>query len=278
MMGWEIENHSENREECINWNVPPSPLVLDTMPETDVPTLLLSGFFDPVTPPEYGEIALGSFTSGQHLVDPVGSHGIAFNDDCTRGIVEDFLDHPGDKVISDCLADPDRRTSLVPVSALSIPFLRRSKSIADSYTFISIFVVLVMVLRSILLGICRLWKIYRKTWIKRSPREWELHRRFELASWVFILSGLGLAAGLDHYRSQLAELPAYWNAGALPPEARWVLMIPLLLVLVMPAVVIPSFKLWKYKKNVFRRTYYLFQALVCLGLAAFMVYSDMLFI
>ncbi len=62
MIGWEIENQSENQEECGTWNVTRSPDVLDTMPKSDVPTLLLSGFFDPVTPPEYGELALESFT------------------------------------------------------------------------------------------------------------------------------------------------------------------------------------------------------------------------
>ena len=61
ILGWEIENQSENQEECINWNVPRSPHVLDTMPISEVPTLLLSGFFDPVTPPEYGKIALRVF-------------------------------------------------------------------------------------------------------------------------------------------------------------------------------------------------------------------------
>ena len=93
-----------------------------------------------------------------------------------------------------------------------------------------------------------------------------------------MLSCYGLGLGLDHFRSQLYELPGYWNASALPAEARWVLMIPMLIVLILPVVVIPSFRLWKYNKSVFRRVYYLFQALVCTLLSAFIVYSDMLFI
>ena len=248
------------------------------MPISEVPTLLLSGFFDPVTPPEYGEIALTSFPQGQHVIDPVGSHGIAFNDDCSRGIVEEFLDHPVNLVDSNCLADPDRRRSQVPASALSIPFLRRSENIADSYVFFPVLVIPVMIIRYILKGIRKLWKKYRGVLNRRSSIEWELHRRFELASWIFILSSLGLGLGLDHFRSQLFELPAYWNASALPEEARWVFIIPMLLILILPVVVIPSFKLWKFNKNVFRRTYYLFQALLSTGLAGFLIYSDMVFI
>lgn len=212
------------------------------------------------------------------MIDPVGSHGVAFNDDCSRGIVEEFLDDPTNLVSSDCLADPDRRSSQVPLSALSIPFLRRSKNIADSYKYIPILVLMLMFMRSIMRGIRRVWKKFKGTWIKRSSTEWGLHRRFELASWIFMLCSFGLGIGLEHFRSQLSQLPAYWNASALPAEARWVLMIPMMLILVLPAVVIPSFKLWKFNKNVFKRTYYLFQALVSTAMAAFMVYSNMLFI
>ena len=192
------------------------------MPISEVPTLLLSGFFDPVTPPEYGEIALESFPQGQHVIDPVGSHGVAFNDDCSRGIVEEFLDHPANPVDSDCLADPDRRSSQVPASALSIPFLRRSNDIAEFLHVIPVFVLIGMFMRSIIRGIRRLWKKFKRTWIKRTPTDWVLHRRFELASWIFMLGSFGLGVGLDHFRSQLFELPAYWNASALPAEARWV--------------------------------------------------------
>ncbi len=202
---------------------------------------------------------------------------MAFNDDCTRDIVEEFLEKPTISVTADCLADPNRRIYPVPKSAISIPFLSRSKDISASYIFIPVMVLLLMILRSISRGIMRIWKKFRGTWINRSPIEWSLHRRFELASWVFILSSLGLGIGLDHFRSQLSQFPGYWNASALPGEARWVLLIPILLTLMLPIVVIPSFKLWKFNKIVIRRTYYLFQALVCMCMVAFLIYSDMLF-
>ncbi|MCK5794700.1 MAG: alpha/beta fold hydrolase [Anaerolineales bacterium] len=278
MMGWEIESQADNREECKSWNVPRSPHILDTMPISEVPTLLLSGFFDPVTPPEYGDFALESFPQGQHLIDPLGSHGVAFNDDCSRRIVEEFLDDPANPVRSGCLTDPDRRTSHVPASALSIPFFRRSGDIADSFRFLPIAVLMLMFIRSIIRGVRRVWKKHQKTWIKRTHTEWVLHRRFELASWIFMVGSFGLGVSLDHLKDQLFQLPAYWNASALPAEARWVLMIPLMLILILPAVGIPSFRLWKYNKNVFGRSYYLFLALASTGLAVFLVYSDMLFI
>jgi hypothetical protein len=277
MMGWEIENQSNNREECRNWNVMQSPHTLDVMSESEIPTLLLSGHFDPVTPPEYGEIALRSFPFGQHIVDPVGSHGIAFNDDCTQGIVDDFLFAPFDPLDSTCLGDQDRRSPHVQKTALSIPFFSRANNIADTMIAIPFFFFPIMFLRTIQRGIRKFWKKRRGTLKKRTPGEWKLHRKFELANRVFYLSCIGFGFGLSHFRDQLSELPGYWNASALPGDGRWVLLIPFLIVLILPAVVIPSFRLWKFNRSIIRRTYYLFQATVCVLLAAYLIYSDTIF-
>ncbi|HEX8448211.1 MAG TPA: alpha/beta hydrolase, partial [Allosphingosinicella sp.] len=39
-----------------------------------VPVLLVSGNLDPVTPPEWGEVALRRFPNGVHVVAPGGTH------------------------------------------------------------------------------------------------------------------------------------------------------------------------------------------------------------
>ncbi len=56
----------------------------------DVPTLLLSGTHDPVTPPLFGERAAAALPHGRHLVVP-GCHGVASIPEVRR-IVERFLD------------------------------------------------------------------------------------------------------------------------------------------------------------------------------------------
>jgi len=94
MAEWENTSQEDNREECAIWNVKHSLLSLEEMPISDIPALLLSGHFDPVTPPEYGEQALESFPNGKHVIDPIGAHGIAFSDECTISIVESFLLDP----------------------------------------------------------------------------------------------------------------------------------------------------------------------------------------
>ncbi len=54
---------------------------------SDVPTILVSGEIDPVTPPKWGELALRSFPNGQHLVVP-GAH-VSYND-CIAQLARDL--------------------------------------------------------------------------------------------------------------------------------------------------------------------------------------------
>lgn len=53
--------------------------------ESDIPTLLLSGAYDPVTPPETGERVARSLTRSRHLVIPNEAHGAGFG--CARPAV-----------------------------------------------------------------------------------------------------------------------------------------------------------------------------------------------
>ncbi|MCH7572936.1 MAG: alpha/beta fold hydrolase [Planctomycetes bacterium] len=55
----------------------------------DVPTLLLSGTFDPVTGPRWGEQAASSLPNGLHVIAP-GSHGVG--GPCIDSIIEAFVE------------------------------------------------------------------------------------------------------------------------------------------------------------------------------------------
>jgi pimeloyl-ACP methyl ester carboxylesterase len=82
------------REACEIW--PRHPLVADyfTAVESAVPTLLLSGARDPVTPPVWGEQVLTGLSNAKHAVAPGGHHSITF-DGCTSRLIAQFI-HTGD--------------------------------------------------------------------------------------------------------------------------------------------------------------------------------------
>lgn len=58
---------------------------------SDVPTLLLSGRLDPVTPPKWGAMAAKTLPNSLHVVVPNAAHG-CFSTGCARSLMADFID------------------------------------------------------------------------------------------------------------------------------------------------------------------------------------------
>ncbi len=58
---------------------------------SDIPVLLLSGENDPVTPPEYADVALAGFEFSHHTVGPKQGHGLIARG-CVRRLAARFLD------------------------------------------------------------------------------------------------------------------------------------------------------------------------------------------
>lgn len=75
---------------CKSWPRTELPADFATIPPSEVPALLLSGEIDPVVPPVWGELALGFFKNGRHLVFP----GVAHNTShvgCAGKLIDQFL-------------------------------------------------------------------------------------------------------------------------------------------------------------------------------------------
>ena len=58
---------------------------------SDVPTLLLSGDLDPVTPPHWAEAVLDGLSDARHVVAPGVGHGVLPRG-CTRDVVAEFIE------------------------------------------------------------------------------------------------------------------------------------------------------------------------------------------
>lgn len=80
-------------EACALWpRFPPSEDYFQPV-VSDVPTLLLSGARDPVTPPYWAEQVLPGLSRGRHAVAPGGHHSIT-RDGCTSRLIAQFI-HTG---------------------------------------------------------------------------------------------------------------------------------------------------------------------------------------
>lgn len=265
----EQEHMEQNREECAVWKVEPNPWRLDDMPAQDIPALLLSGYFDPVTPPSYGDQVLASFPHGQHIVDPVGSHGIAFTDDCTRSLVNQFLQAPDSTLDSACLSDPGRGLRLVPPQAISSPFLELF--IEDGpwpYALLPVagIMVLIMLDRAILLMYRLLKRAIKKRRSKLVMSEVLARLLFELSTWSFNLIIIGFSVGI--IAIVFISPNEYLYAFAVPAEYRPVLLLSFLAVLILPAVLLASINLWRFSTDWKSRGYIVFQAGFAIGMTS----------
>ena len=93
---------------CEPWAIAVSPLPAEPV-ESDLPVLLISGWFDPITPPSFAEEAARHLAASTHIVSRTRGHGIwAWGyDSCVDRIVADFLAEPG-AVLDTACASEDR--------------------------------------------------------------------------------------------------------------------------------------------------------------------------
>jgi pimeloyl-ACP methyl ester carboxylesterase len=68
-----------------------------------VPTLLLAGEFDPVTPPEWAELAAKSLENASVFVFPAIGHGVLDSHLCATALISAFFEDPQSPQPPDCL-------------------------------------------------------------------------------------------------------------------------------------------------------------------------------
>jgi pimeloyl-ACP methyl ester carboxylesterase len=91
---------------CRYWTEEPAGDIENEPVESDIPTLVMTGQFDPVTPPPNGELAAETLENSFVYVIPAEGHGASLSsEECVQGLVMDFLLDPEDEPDSDCLED-----------------------------------------------------------------------------------------------------------------------------------------------------------------------------
>jgi len=90
---------------CPLWRVPAAPASERLPVEAAVPTLLLSGTFDWLTPPAWGREAARHLPSSRHVVFRALGHGVAIQDRCAARLRDAFIEEPDPKRALPCRAD-----------------------------------------------------------------------------------------------------------------------------------------------------------------------------
>jgi pimeloyl-ACP methyl ester carboxylesterase len=89
---------------CRAWGTPAAEPVENQPVTSDVPTLVLSGQLDPITPPSWGELAAQTLSNGFYFELPNAGHGASLTGgDCPRDLVLEFFGDPASRPDATCL-------------------------------------------------------------------------------------------------------------------------------------------------------------------------------
>lgn len=129
--------------------------LLDTSPdpttklvESDIPTLVVTGLADPITPPYYADIILPGLANGQRVDFPFTGHGglLSHFDTCGQDILIEFFTDPIAPVDASCAEAVSAPTFIVNLRETKAPF-RFARSVqAGQYPLAAIAAVLGLVM------------------------------------------------------------------------------------------------------------------------------------
>lgn len=99
-----VEGLSTLSRLCGMWLAEARPQSVNDPVRSDVPALLLSGHYDPITPPVYAEMASETLETAYRYVLPHVGHGVLRSDRCAIDIALDFINAPLSEPDSSCIA------------------------------------------------------------------------------------------------------------------------------------------------------------------------------
>ena len=113
---------------CQAWRVPPAPAAERQPVTSEVPTLLLSGGYDWLTPPAWGREAARSLPSSRHVVFRAQGHGVVVQDPCAGRLRDSFIDDPDPKRALPCRADTPLNFTAAYQRARDLPRVSKEKN------------------------------------------------------------------------------------------------------------------------------------------------------
>ena len=103
-LGYAVEGISTIQRLCDLWQAKARPPIANSPVESDIPTLLLSGDFDPITPPAYADMTDDTLATSYSFVLPQVGHGVLRSDRCAVDIALDFIANPWTEPDGSCIA------------------------------------------------------------------------------------------------------------------------------------------------------------------------------
>lgn len=109
-----VNNIQSTFGDCQIWNLERADQRESEPVESDIPTLVAAGEFDPITPAKWAESAASYLPNSTFFVFPGGGHGVLDMNDCSVSILQAFLDDPTQELDGSCIDEIGEPDWVVP--------------------------------------------------------------------------------------------------------------------------------------------------------------------
>ncbi|MFN8498365.1 MAG: alpha/beta hydrolase [Anaerolineae bacterium] len=251
---------------CQGWHAPPLPPAAVAPVVGQVPTLLLSGRFDPITPPSYAATAAASLSQRYSYTFPWGGHGAFSSNACATSLVQSFLADPTAAPDASCVAAQAAPAFVTPDEVIDSAGLAALMQALGNLNLgkIALPAALILLLQSVVAVWPVSWLVNR---LRRRGRGQPWPAR--LAPWLAALTGI-LAGLLMEGLLAVALLSERTVVlFGLPSGAAWLLWLPPLIVALVVALVGLAIAAWRRRWwGPPRRVYFTLLALAAVGVVA----------
>ena len=90
-------------ELCSTWGVDAAGPVENQAVTSSIPTMVLAGSFDPITPPRWGEAVAANFENSAFVEFPTLGHGVSIASDCSMSVTLAFFADPAAELDTSCI-------------------------------------------------------------------------------------------------------------------------------------------------------------------------------
>jgi len=279
LRGYEEDNWRWYSEACGAWQVERNEGRLLASFRSEVPVLLLSGQFDPVTPPEYAEEARVQFTNDFHIIDPQGSHGVGFSDDCTRSIMSAFLANPELEPEHDCLENVDRHANVIPPDAIQLRFLMSSAAYDGTIEGLRVFFALLLGVISLRnLGLAAkgsLMVLRRRQRIAISEIR-TLRMLHQIMIFAFVIFALFFTAAITNSIVEVYSNRAFLDVFALPGNVHTLIAMPFFMLLLSSEILLSGIMLWRRELlSRMEKNHFALFSLILVGFMGFLLHQGL---
>ena len=263
-------------EVCERWDVTPLGDQVDLPVESSIPTLVLSGEFDPVTPPEYAAEAASSLSNSYVYTFPTGAHGAAMDGICQDQIINAFLDNPGQAPDGSCIAEEPTVEFFTPATVIDLPVIIDLVNLGGtSGVELLLLVLFLVLLMTSLLVLPLIWLIQK---VVKKPKpvedgiiqpETHLSPVLRFAGWAPVITSILLIAFLTGLTADVFRLAFSYDNRLLygvSGQIAWVFILPLIALLLTIWMIVATIIAWKNRTwNIWYRIYFSILTLASVG-------------